>query len=61
MQVQAIDRLITKLSQASQPLSVEKQHKLAAWLKDYTHRHDEKLINSVFIQMVEEEEQEKML
>ena len=61
MRVQAIDTVIKKLASATQPMSVEKQQAFAKWLTKYTHIHDERLIDSVFMEVVEEAKQEKMI
>lgn len=63
MTIEAIDSLIIKLEQASQPLSIEKQHALATWLRKYLSLHDEKLLTTCFIKLGEEIEatQSKLL
>lgn len=54
MTIEAIDSLIIKLEQASEPLSIEKQHALAIWLRRYLSLHDEKLLTTCFIKLGEE-------
>lgn len=61
MDIQAIDLVIQKLSQADKPLSIEGQHKLSAWLSRFIVMHDEKLWTDCFLKVNAETEEQKKL
>lgn len=52
--LKSIDIVLERLDGATEPLPVEKQKALSAWLKRYLEVHDEVLLTNAFIKVIPE-------